>query len=96
MNAPQIQAARYFSTCSVARVIRNSLVTIVVTCLTACAGTEPNYRTSEPSAAEVAKAIGCSSDEVAVCIEVNCELEDWQCSPRDDVRQMFKVDEFKH
>ena len=96
MNAPHIQAAIYFSSCRLARLNRNCLAIVVVICLTACASTEPNYRTSEPSAAEVAKAIGCSSDEVAVCIEVNCELEDWQCSPRDDVRQMFKVDEFKH
>jgi hypothetical protein len=62
--------------------------------LTACAGTDPNYRTPTPGAAEVAKLIGCSTDEVAVCIEVNCELEDWQCSPRDDVRHMFKVNDF--
>lgn len=62
--------------------------------LTACASSEPNEHPREPSAAEIAELIGCNSDEVALCIETNCELKEWHCAPRNDVRDMFKAGDF--
>ena len=73
---------------------RNFLLTLLVACLTACASSEPNERAREPSASEVAERIGCNSDEVALCTEINCELEEWHCAPRNDVRDMFKAGDF--
>lgn len=94
MNAPKSQTARYFRACIAARVIRNVLLTFIVACLTACASTGENHRTPTPTAAEAAKLIGCHSDEVALCIEINCELEEWHCVERDEVRDMFKAGDF--
>jgi hypothetical protein len=62
--------------------------------LTACAGSEPTALGREPSASEIAGLIGCSSQEVAMCIEVNCELEEWYCADSNDVRDMFKAGDF--
>jgi hypothetical protein len=73
---------------------RNFLLTILVASVTACASSGPNEHPREPSAAEVAEVIGCNSDEVALCIETNCELEEWHCAPRNDVRDMFKAGDF--
>ena len=67
---------------------------ILVALLTACASSEPTTLRREPSASEVAKLIGCSSNEVALCIEVNCELEEWHCANSNDVRDMFKAGDF--
>ena len=72
----------------------NFLLAITVACLAACASSEPNYHPREPTAAEVAKLIGCGSEEVALCIEINCELEEWRCADRTDVRDMFKAGDF--
>jgi hypothetical protein len=63
--------------------------------LTACASSEPKEHAGEPSAAEVVKLIGCNSDEVALCIEVNCDIEEWHCAPSDEVRDMFKAGDFE-
>ena len=70
------------------------MLAICLTGLTACASSEPNERAREPSASEIAKVIGCNSDEVALCTETSCELEEWHCAPRNDVRDMFKAGDF--
>jgi hypothetical protein len=69
---------------------------IIVASLTACAasGSEPTARTRDPSPSEIAQIIGCSPHEVALCIEVNCELEEWRCADSNDVRNMFKAGDF--
>ncbi len=94
ISAPESPTARYFMACKAERVIRKCLLIIFAASLVACASTEPNSRTPEPTAAEVAKLIGCTSDEVALCIEVNCEIEEWRCADRNDVRDMFKASDF--
>lgn len=67
---------------------------ILVASLTACAGSEPTALKREPSASEIAQIIGCAPNEVALCIEVNCELEEWRCADSNDVRDMFKAGDF--
>lgn len=66
--------------------------------LGACSGTETQPRDQHryPTAQEAANALGCSDEEIAMCIEINCELEDYRCANKDDVRKMFKADEFRH
>jgi hypothetical protein len=71
------------------------MLTICLIGLTACASSEPNEHVREPSAAEIAELIGCNSEEVALCIEINCELEEWHCAPRSEVRDMFKAGDFE-
>lgn len=47
-----------------------------------------------PTVAEIARDLGCRDDEVAVCIEVNCQPEQYTCVPRGRVRDMM-VPEFE-
>lgn len=47
-----------------------------------------------PTVAEIARDLGCRHDEVAVCIEVNCQPDQFTCAPRDRVRDMM-VPEFE-
>jgi hypothetical protein len=72
------------------------LAMMILAMLTACAGGGPVDPVREPGIEQIAEAIGCTSEEVAVCIEVNCDVEDYQCAARDDVRRMFKAGEFRH
>jgi len=74
-------------------------ITLLMACLVAlaaCAGSEPVNPSGEARIEEIAKSIGCTSDEVAVCIEVDCKPEDYYCAAREDVRKMFKAGEFRH
>jgi len=66
--------------------------------LGACATTDTELREQHryPTAQEAAIRIGCSEEQVAMCVAINCELEDYYCSNSDDVRKMFKADEFRH
>ena len=45
---------------------------------------------------EAARLLGCDHDEVAVCIQTNCELEEYYCAPSDDVKKMFRAGEFRY
>ena len=62
-----------------------------------CATTEPEPRDQHryPTAQEAAISLGCSDEQLAMCIGINCELEDYYCADKDDVRKMFKADEFR-
>lgn len=66
--------------------------------LGACASGDP--RTTKPNTqttpAEAARILGCNEDEVAFCMEVNCELEEYYCANRNDVREMLKAGEFRY
>jgi hypothetical protein len=73
--------------------VRLLMLAICLIGLTACANSGPNERAREPSASEIAQLIGCNTEEVALCIESHCQLEEWRCVPRSDVKYMFKVDE---
>jgi hypothetical protein len=70
------------------------MLAICLTGLAGCASSEPTEQAREPSASEVAELIGCNSDEVALCIETHCQLEEWRCVPRSDVKDMFKAGDF--
>ena len=64
--------------------------------LGACATPAPVDRQREPRVDEIARALGCAADQVAVCIEVNCEPQDYVCAARGDVKELFGADDFRH
>ena len=45
---------------------------------------------------EASKLLGCNDDEVAICIQTNCEIEEYYCTPREDARKMFRAGDFRH
>lgn len=73
---------------------------LTVACLaTAACATENHYPASQvtqTTAAEAARLLGCASDEVAFCVETNCELEEYRCTSRSDVRDLLKAGDFRH
>ena len=66
--------------------------------LCGCSSTEtqPREKHRYPTAQEAANVLGCTEDEVAMCIEINCELDEYRCADSDDVRKMFKAGEYRH
>ncbi|MEM7432969.1 MAG: hypothetical protein AAF351_13700 [Pseudomonadota bacterium] len=43
---------------------------------------------------EVAEYAGCSNDQVAMCIDTNCEPDEFQCVDRGDAHSILGVPEF--
>lgn len=64
--------------------------------LGACASDGPTERHDRIDAKEIAAEAGCKADEVAVCIEVDCQPEEYKCAARDDVVELFKARDFRH
>jgi hypothetical protein len=66
--------------------------------LSACATESPYPRqqVTQTTPAEATRLLGCRDDEVAFCIETNCALEDYYCTNRNDVRDLFKAGDFRH
>lgn len=63
--------------------------------LAGCAGNDPLGRPLQPDENDMAQVLGCTSDQIAVCIEVSCRPEHYRCTDRGDVRDMFRTDEFR-
>ena len=63
-----------------------------------CASTpdDPVERTRMPSPEEAASVLNCADDEIAICIQTNCELEDYACASREDARKLFKAGDFQY
>lgn len=71
--------------------VRNTLLgSLCLAVLAACATGETVDRRYEPDVGEIRRMLGCGSDQVAVCIEVNCEPADYVCAARGDFRDMFE------
>lgn len=64
--------------------------------LSACASSEQTRQLEKIDAKDIAEAAGCTRDEVAVCIEIDCQPEEYQCAPRSAVLELFKAREFRH
>ena len=77
-------------------IIRGGICVVTCAFLVACAGNGESRNLEKTYNSEIAQAIGCEPDEVAVCIEVNCELDEYKCSARENVREFFKAGEFRH
>ncbi len=51
--------------------------------LVACASDARFDRPPQPDIRDIARAIGCTDDQVAVCVSTHCQLEDYQCVERE-------------
>jgi len=84
------------------KTLSKSLLVVSLFSLIGCASTDTESdsytanRMKSPTAQEAARVLGCSHDEVAICIEVNCEIEEFQCAAREDVKRMFKAGEYRY
>ena len=58
--------------------------------LAGCATGEPADREARLDEESIARAVGCTSDQVAVCVAVNCELEDYVCAEKGELRSLFE------
>ena len=76
--------------------IGQSLLLTGCAVLTACASGKQTKSLRQVDATEIAAAAGCSRDEVAVCIEIDCQPEEYRCAPRADVLGLFKARDFRH
>jgi hypothetical protein len=81
-----------------AHVTRNCRIAVACLTVSACASESPypGTQVTQTTPREAARVLGCHTDEVALCVEINCELEDYYCGNRGDVREMFKAGEFRH
>lgn len=84
------------------KTLGKSLLAVCLFSLFGCANTgteEDTYqadRVRPASAEQAARMLGCSHDEVAVCIQTNCELEEFYCANSEDARQMFRAGEYRY
>ena len=63
---------------------------LLVSTLAACAAAEgPVSSKRPPRPAEMVRTLGCGPNEVAVCIEINCDAEDYRCAPRGSARDLL-------
>ena len=64
--------------------------------MAACASTESADHQREPDVEDIARALGCKSEEVAVCIDVDCKPEEFYCADRNDIREMLGAGGTRH
>ena len=75
---------------------QNCWLLVICVVLGACASDGQPAQQDRIDAREIAAKAGCESDEVAVCIQVDCQPEEYQCAARDDVVELFKARDFRH
>lgn len=97
-QAPNTPAASGLTNFMAAQFTRNFRLAVVCLAISACATEQPHLtsRVTQTTPEEAARLLGCSSEEVAFCVETSCELADYQCASRGDVRELFKAGEFRH
>jgi hypothetical protein len=78
------------------RRIRQGLLIWVCAILGACASGGETRQLEVIDPKEIAKAAGCAHDEVAVCIEIDCQPYEYRCAARSDVLKLFKAGEFRY
>ena len=64
--------------------------------LGACASSGQATGVDKVTAKEIARVAGCGRDEVAVCIEIDCDPHEYRCAARDDVAHLFRAREFRY
>ena len=58
--------------------------------LAACATDDTVDGRYDPGESEIRPVVQCASDQVAVCIDVNCEPTEYVCAEKRDLRGMFE------
>lgn len=72
---------------------RNCKLLLLLPCvlaLAACATGEPVERESRPDNEQIANELGCAADEVAICVDINCEPDDYVCAEKGEMRRLFE------
>jgi len=69
---------------------------MVCVVLGACASDGQSRQSKRIDARDIARLAGCDHDEVAICIEIDCQPDEYRCAARDDVVALFKAREFRH
>ena len=71
---------------------------IAVLALGGCSATDTQSvdRKRHPTPTQAAAALACNDDEMAMCMDTNCELEDYRCVDREAARKLFKAGENRH
>ena len=54
-----------------------------------CATSETVNREPKPDLRQIAQALGCTKNQVAVCIDVDCDAEDYVCADKTEMRELF-------
>ena len=62
---------------------------LLASIIAACATEETRDPTPELGTREIWEQLGCAEDQVAICIAVHCQPEDWVCADRDALRDLF-------
>lgn len=70
------------------------LLLIWLTALSACAGREAVDRQPAPNIGKTTHTVDCPSGQVAVCVDVNCEPEEYQCADKENVKRLLGVRDF--
>ena len=80
--------------------MQQSRITLLLVAIAAsfagCANTDRVASARPPDHAEIAQSLNCTSEQVALCSETNCEPHEFHCADRGDLREMFKAGEFRH
>jgi len=80
------------------KTISSSLYTAILIALTGCAAQSagelggragPVNTGPEVDIEEIRAVLRCRRNEVAVCIETDCDAEDYACAKRDDMRYLL-------
>ena len=86
----------------ITRTLGKSLLAVCLFSVFGCAntGTEEDThradRVRPASAEQAARMLGCTHDEVAVCIQTNCELDDYYYTNSEDAKRMFRAGEYRY
>jgi len=81
-----------------AHLTRNALLLTAGLVLSGCAAESPypSSQVTQTTPQEAARLLGCQNDEIAFCMETNCELEEYRCTKRSEVRDLLKAGDFRH
>ena len=58
--------------------------------LGACASGERLEPQSQRDIEEISRTLGCAEDEIAFCIDVDCEPDEFRCVDKSSVRDLFR------
>lgn len=68
---------------------------VVATLLASCAVDKSQPLKRDPGPQKMAEELGCTEQEVALCVEVDCRPEDYSCVNREDARRILGVPEYR-
>ncbi len=71
------------------KILPTLLPMLCLATLSACATEEVLDQPPELGGEQISQRLGCTEDQVAICIDVDCGPDDWACTDRASLREMF-------